>query len=145
MILLAKAALAVSSTVVLAGVYTFHEGVMNISVDESRPGGTHMHLWLPAAVVPMAMHFVPREHLRHASHEAREAMPILRAALKELKKYPDADFVEVQADDQHVQVRTVNGKLVIDVTGDGEDVHVRCPLAMIEDVATQLETSEPGS
>jgi len=145
MILLAKAALAVGSAVVLAGAYTFHEGVMKIDVDESRAGGSHVHLWVPAAVVPMAMHFVPREHLRHASREAREAMPILRAFVNGLKKYPDAELVEVQDENQHVLIRTHDGKLQIDVTGDEENVHVLCPLAMIEDITAQLENSEPGS
>ena len=145
MVLLAKAALAVGAAVVLAGAYTFHEGVMKIDVDESRSGGSHVHVWLPAAIVPMALHFVPRDHLRHASHQAREAMPIVRAFVKGLKKYPDAELVEVQDENQHVQVRTVNGKLVIDVTGGGEDVHIRCPVAMIEDVTTQIEKSAPGS
>ena len=145
MILLAKAALVAGSAAVLAGAYTFHEGVMKIDVDESRAGGSHVHIWMPAAVVPMAMHFVPRDHLRHASHQAREAMPIVREFVKGLKKYPDAELVEVQDKNQHVLIRTHAGKLQIDVTGDGEDVHVLCPLAMIEDVTSQLENSGPGS
>jgi len=41
------------------------------------------------------MHLVPDKHWRHASDHAREAMPILHAVVKELKKYPNSEFVEI--------------------------------------------------
>jgi len=145
MMLLAKAALGLGGTLVLAGAYTFHEGVIRVDVDEYRSGGSHVHLWVPAAAVPMAMHFVPGEHLRHASEQAREALPVLHAIVKELKKYPDADFVEVVDHAQHVHVRTLGGKLQIDVDAPDEKVHVLCPLSAIEDVAGQLEEHAPGA
>src|ERR1700739_1397038 len=95
MMLLAKAALGFGGTIVLAGAYTMREGVIRVDVDEFRSGGTHVHMWVPAAAVPMAMHFVPDKHWPHASEQARAAMPILHAVVKELKKYPNAEFVEV--------------------------------------------------
>src|SRR5438105_15231244 len=106
MILLAKAALTVGGTLVLAGAYTMREGVIRIDVDEYRAGGSHVHMWFPAAAVPMVLHFVPTEHLLHGSEQARQAMPILRAIVKELKKYPDTEFVEVAEHDEHVRKRT---------------------------------------
>ena len=145
MMLLAKAALGLGGTLALAGAYTFHEGILRIDVDESRSGGSHVHLWLPAAVVPMAMHLVPAEHMRLECKEAREALPILHAVVKELKKFPATDFVEINDSDQHVHVRTHHGKLQIDVQDPGETVHVLCPLATIEDVTEQLEASLPGA
>ncbi len=145
MMLLAKAALGLGGTLVLAGAYTFHEGVIRVDVDEYRSGGSHVHLWVPAAAVPMAMHFVPGEHLRHASEQAREALPVLHAIVKELKKYPDADFVEVVDHEQHVHVRTLGGKLQIDVDAPDERVHVLCPLSAIEDVTGHLEEHAPGA
>ncbi len=145
MMLLAKAALGFGGTLVLAGVYTFHEGVIRVDVDEYRSGGSHVHLWVPAAAVPMAMHFVPGQHIRHASEQAREVLPILHAIVKELKKYPDADFVEVVDHDQHVRIRTHEGKLQIDVDAPDEKVHVLCPLSTIEDVTSRLEEHAPGA
>ncbi len=145
MMLLAKAALGLGGTFVLAGAYTFHEGVIRIDVDEFRSGGSHVHIWVPAAAVPMAMHFVPGEHMRHSSEQAREALPVLHAIVKELKKYPDADFVEVVDHDQHVRVRTHGGKLQIDVDAPDEKVHVLCPLSTIEDVTSQLEERGPAA
>jgi hypothetical protein len=145
MILLAKAALGLGGTLFLAGAYTMREGVIRIDVDEFRSGGSHVHMWVPAAAVPMAMHFVPSKHIRHASEQAREALPILHAFVKELKKYPDADFVEIDDNNQHVRMRTHGGKLQIDVDAPDEKVHVLCPLSTIEDVASQLEEHAPGA
>ncbi len=145
MMLLAKAALGLGGTIFLAGAYTMREGVIRIDVDEFRSGGSHVHMWVPAAAVPMAMHLVPDKHWRHASEQAREAMPILHAIVKELKKYPDADFVEVIDHDQHVRIRTHDGKLLIDVDAQDEKVHVLCPLSTIEDVTIQLEEHGPAA
>ena len=145
MILLAKAALGLGGTLVLAGAYTFREGVIRIDVDEYRSGGSHVHMWLPAAAVPMAMHFVPGKQIHHASERASEALPVLHAIVKELKKYPDADFVEVVDHDQYVRMRTHGGKLQIDVDAPYEKVHVLCPLSAIEDVTSQLEEYAPGA
>lgn len=145
MMLLAKAALGLSSAMALAGAYTFREGVIRISVDEYRSGGTHIHLWVPAAAVPMAMHLVPRNHMREASREVREALPMVQAIAKELKKYPDADLIEIVDGEQHVQMRTNHGRLQIDVEAPDETVHLLVPLSTIEDLADQLETYAPGA
>jgi hypothetical protein len=145
MMLLAKAALGLGGTLVLAGAYTMREGVIRIDVDEYHSGGSHVHMWVPAAAVSMAMHFVPSKELRRASEQAREAMPILHAVVKELKKYPDAEFVQIDDADQHVRMRTLGGKLQIDVDAPDQKVHVLCPLSAIEDVTSQLEEHAPGA
>jgi hypothetical protein len=145
MMLLAKAALGLGGTLVLATAYTFREGVIRVDVDEFRSGGSHVHLWVPAAAVPMVMHLVPDKHWRHATEESREALPILRAVVKELKKYPDAVFVEVVDSNEHVRIRTHDGKLQIDVDSPDEKVHVLCPLSTIEDVTVLLEEHGPAA
>lgn len=145
MMLLAKAALTVGGTLVLAGAYTMREGVIRIDVDEYHPGGSHVHLWVPAAAVPMALHFVPPKHLRHGCEQARQALPILHAIVKELKKYPDTEFVEIDDHDQHVRIRTQGARLQIDVDAPDEKVHVLCPLSTIEDVTIQFEEHGPAA
>jgi hypothetical protein len=142
--LLANLALGVVGTVVLAGAYTFHDGILR--VDEQNHDGRHVHVWVPAAIVPMAMHVVPRHNLERAAEQARPWLPLLRALTKELEKYPNAEFVDVRNDSesQHVRVRTHNGKLLIDVDAPDEQVHVACPLAMMRDVANELESNAPG-
>ena len=145
MMLVAKAALGMGGALVLAGAYTFHEGVIRVDVDEYCAGGSHIHMWVPAAVVPMTLHLVPKHHLREAAERAREFLPLTHALIKELKKFPDADFVEVTDDDQHVQIRTHQGKLQIDVNEPGQTVHLLCPLATLDDLTDQLEASAPGA
>ena len=145
MILLAKAALGMGGALVLAGAYTFHEGVIRVDVDEYRAGGSHIHMWVPAALVPMTMHFVPKHHLRDAAEQAREFLPLAHVLIKELKRFPDADFVEVRDDDHHVQIRTHQRKLQIDVVEPGQNVHVLVPLSTLDDVTSQLESSASGA
>jgi hypothetical protein len=139
MILLAKAALGVGATVALAGAYSFREGVVRVDVDEFRQGGSHVHVWAPAAAIPMALHFVPSKEFHHGDHHAAEAMPIVRAAARELRNYPNTTFVEVTDSKEHVLIRTHGGKLQVDVETPDEHVHVLCPLSTIDDVASQLE------
>jgi len=145
MVLLAKAALGLGGTLVLAGAYTMREGVIRVDVDEFRSGGSHVHMWVPAAAIPMAMHFVPDKHWRHASEHVREAMPILHAVVKELRKYPDAVFVEIDDNNEHVRVRTTGGRIQIDVDAPDEKVHILCPLSTIEDVTVQMEEHGSGA
>ena len=140
--LLAKLALGFGGTLVLAGAYTFHDGVMR--VDEDHVNGKHVHVWIPAAVVPLALHVVPKANMQHAAEQAAPWLPTLRALTKELKKYPEAEFVDVRGSEEHVRVRTHNGKLTIDVDEPGDKVHVACPLALMEDVSDELEANAPG-
>jgi hypothetical protein len=143
--LLAKMALGLGGTLILAGVYTFREGVIRVDVDEYHANGSHVHFFVPAAVVPMAMHLVPQEKLKDAGEEVRPWLPTVRAFMKELKRFPDADLVDVRDNESHVQIRTRHGKLQIDVDDPGEQVHLVCPLDTIEDVTSELATRAPGA
>ncbi len=145
MMLLAKAALGMGGALVLAGAYTFHEGVIRVDVDEYCGGGSHIHMWVPAAAVPMTLHLVPKHHLRDAADQAREFLPLTRALIKELKRFPDANFVEVTDSEQHVQIRTHQGKLQIDVVEPDQNVHVLVPLSTLDDVTSQLESNASGA
>jgi hypothetical protein len=139
---LAKLALGFCGTVAVAGLYLFHEGVMR--VDEDHANGRHIHVWFPAAVVPMAMYVVPSRYFEHPAADASPWLPTLHALTKELKKYPDVELVEVDNAREQVRIRTHHGKLLIDVTEPGETVHVACPLTMLEDVSRELESKIPG-
>lgn len=145
MVLLGKIALGFGAAVVMMGAYTFRQGLIRIDVDETRSHGSHVHIWAPAAVVPMVLHLVPKQHMAEAGDEAWRYMPVVHAAAKELQKYPEAEFVNVQDGSQHAVVRTHDGSLQIDVDDIGEHVHVRCPLATIDDVAEQLASFAPAS
>ncbi len=142
--IVAKLALGFASTIVFASVYTFREGTIRVDVDEHRDGGSHVHFWVPAAAVPMAMHFVPKQHLREASQHASEYMPLVEIVTSELRKYPDTTFVDVVDGKDHVRVATSGSKLQIDVVNDEENVHVAVPLSTVNDVAHQLAADAPG-
>src|SRR5215475_11096127 len=126
MVFVAKAALAFAGTVAAAGAYTLHDGIAQVHVDDNH--GTHVHIWAPAALVPIAMHIVPKREMHKFPHEAQQAIPILRVLAKELENYPDTQFVEVRDSDTHVVVRTVGKKVVVDVVDPENKVHVVCPL-----------------
>ena len=145
MMVLAKAALGVGGALVLAGAYTFHEGVIRIDVDEYSRGGSHVHVWVPAAAVPMMMHLVRKQHLQCAARQARDFLPLTHAVINELKRFPDATFVEVKDSTDHVLIHTYKGKLDIDVDDPGEKVHLLVPLSTLDDVTEQLESHAPGA
>jgi len=136
MILAAKVVLVFTGTVAAAGAYTLHDGIAQVQVDDNH--GTHVHIWAPAAIVPMAMHVVPTRELHKFPHEAQQAIPMLRVLTRELAKYPDTEFVEVRDSETHVSVRTVGSKVVVDVVDPENKVHVVCPLAMIQEVVESL-------
>ena len=71
MLILAKAALGLGATMVMAGAYVFHEGVIRVDVDEHREGGSHVHFWVPATVVSVGMHFAPKDQVNRVTEEAR--------------------------------------------------------------------------
>ena len=137
--ILAKLALGAVGTLAFATVYTFREGTIKIDVDEHRPGGSHVHFWVPAAAVPAALHFVPDDKLQGAVDRAHDALPLVKIVAEELEKYPNADFVQVDGEDQHVKVSVHNGKVQIDVQDHGDDVHVAVPISTIQDIVENIE------
>lgn len=145
MMILAKLAVGTATTLMFATVYTFREGTIRVDVDEHRDGGSHVHVWAPAAVVPMALHFVPDDKLREAAQHANEFAPLIKIAVKELRRYPNTTFVEVDDGDEHVKVATVGSKIQVDVEGPEENVHVAVPLSTIDDVISQIARRQPAS
>jgi hypothetical protein len=143
--LLAKIALGLVSTVAFAAIYTFREGVIRVDVDEYQAGGSHVHLWIPAAAVPIALRCTPRNHLENAAENIKPWIPTIRQLAKELEKYPEANLVEVVDGTAHVQVRTHAGKLQIDVHEPGESVHVAFPISTLEEISSQLTENIPGA
>ena len=145
MLMLAKAALGLGATMALAGAYVFHEGVIHVDVDEHRADGSHVHFWVPAMVVSVGMHFVPKDQLNRATEQVRPFLPALREVAKELERYPNVELVDVTDARDHVRVAMVDGKLRIDaVSGDGDVVHLSVPARVLQDVADELEENAPG-
>ncbi len=145
MLMLAKIGLGISGALAVATGYTFHEGMVRISVDEHRANGDHVHLIVPAALIPAAMKLAPRRSMQDAARQAGPWMPVVQQVASELRKFPDTQFVEVQDADEHVVIHTQDGKLLIDVESREETVHVSCPLSTIEHISEQIADATPPS
>lgn len=140
--ILAKLALGAVGTLAVATVYTFREGTIRVDVDEHRPGGSHVHFWVPAAAVPAALHFVPDDKLQEAADHAREALPIVQAVAEELKKYPNVEFVTVDSENEHVSVSVKDSKIYVDVKDNNDEVHVAVPVSTIQDIVDNISTRQ---
>ena len=142
MLVLAKVALGLGATLAMTTAYVFHEGVIRVDVDEHRPGGSHVHFWVPATTVSAGMrlaNLMPQRPLERAAEQMKPHLPMLRVMAKELGKYPNAEFVDVTGDEQHVHIATVNGKLRIDVVDDDQNVHLQVPVETLMDIADRFE------
>jgi hypothetical protein len=84
------------------------------------------------------MKLAPRNAMENAARQAGPWLPTVQSIAKELRRLPDAEFVEVRDADQHVIIRTQGGKLLIDVESPDETVHVACPLATIEHISEEI-------
>jgi hypothetical protein len=144
MLILAKTALCVGATLALAGAYVFHEGVIHVDVDQNRSGGSHVHFWVPATTVTVGLHLAPHRNLQQVAAQVRPFLPLLREISKELKKYPNAELVDVRDSSDHVRITMREGKLSIDAVNDTENIHVTVPVQTISDVADRLEDVAPG-
>jgi hypothetical protein len=144
MLFLAKAALGLGATLTLSTAYVFHEGVIRVDVDEHRSGGSHVHFWVPATTVSVGLRLMPRHHLQQAAAQARPYLPVLRELSKELKKYPNAEFLDVRDSSDHVRITVKGGKLYLDVVSDSDNVHIAFPVETIADVGARLEDAAPA-
>jgi hypothetical protein len=144
MLFLAKATLGVGATLALTAGYVFHEGVIRVDVDENRAEGAHVHFWVPATAVSGGLRVVPRHYIQQAAEQSRPYLPVLREVAKELEKYPNAELVDVQGNDQHVRVSVRSGKVYIDAVDKENKIHVSVPTETISDVADRLEDATPG-
>jgi hypothetical protein len=144
MLLLAKAALGLGALVAVAGTYVFHEGVIRVDVDENRGDCQHVHFWVPATVVPVALHVVPRQKLERTAEQVRPFLPVLREVSKELRNYPNAELVDVKDREEHVRISVHDEHLYINVVSDSDNIHVSFPVEPISDVVDRLESVAPG-
>jgi hypothetical protein len=129
----------------LATLVVMKDGIIEVNVQEHRPNGDHIHLYVPATVATWGVHLAPEERLKEHLRQSKEHLAIARAALKELEKLPDAVLVEVESPKEHVRVATHSGSFVVDVNDPGETVHVSLPIRAARKVVEDLESEAPTS
>ena len=139
----ASALLGLLGVSVLAGAGVVYQyGAVTVYVEEKKPGGERVRLWVPGVLAPVALKLVPDEELR-LPPEARRWMPALRAASEELERVEDFTLVDVQDGREHVRIEKRDGALVIDVVSEDETVHLSVPLRVVLSVARELESASP--
>jgi hypothetical protein len=131
------------ATALTGGVMAYNAGAIRVSVDESKPGGDHVHIIVPAIIVSPAMGLIPEKELQKHAKEIRPWLPAIRAACKELERAPDAVLVEVIDQKEHVTITKRGGAIYIDVVDENENVHVALPLHTIHSVAERLAVEGP--
>lgn len=141
--MIAKVLLGVAGSAVLAGSYVVQQGAVRVSVDENFQGGNHIHLLVPAAVIPLAVAFIPQREMNRAAHNAGPFMPAVRAACESLSRQADFELVNVQNGEQHVRVAKQGDLMVVDVEDESETVHVSVPLKAIDKIARDLQRTQP--
>jgi len=145
MIVLGKVALGVAG-VAAAGVGLIcSEGMIEVNVVERQPEAHHVYVLAPAAVVPMAVHFIPSHEFGHASAELQPWMPTIRAALDQLREVDDVTLVDVTEPGQHVVVAKKGGSVVVDVNDRDETVHVSAPIRAISSTIEQVAAASHDS
>ena len=137
MILLAKLGIGVLGTALVGGAALSSEGFIHVRVHETQPG-PNITLIVPAALVPVALRFAPRQHLAEASRDLQQYLPVIDAAIPALEECPDGILVEVLDPGEHVVVAKSGGSVVIDVNDPGETVHVSVPLRAAQSSIHQI-------
>jgi hypothetical protein len=128
MVFLAKVGIGFMGAVLVGGAAISSEGLIRIRVQEKSADGRTISLLVPGAIAPLALRFVPRQHLAKASADLRPELPVLDAAIPALEECPDGVLVEVVDPEEHVIIAKAGGSIVVEVNDPNETVHVVVPL-----------------
>jgi len=123
---------------VVGGVLVYNEGAVRVDVREKTRDREHIHLVVPAVVLPVAVHMIPRDKLDDARRKIRPWLPTIKAASEELARCPDGPLVEVDSSREHVRIHKLGGSLYIAVDSDEETVRVSFPLEAAANTVSQL-------
>jgi hypothetical protein len=95
-------------------------------------------------LVPVAMHFVPKDRIGEQAREIQPWMPTIRASLDALSESDDITFVEVKEPGQNVRLAKNGGSIVVDVNDNDETVHVSTPIRAISSAIEELAAAGPA-
>jgi hypothetical protein len=144
MILLGKVGLGIVGTALAGAGIICSEGMISVNVETRQPEKHHVFVVAPAMLVPIAMHFVPKDRLGEPAREIQPWMPTIRAALDALSESDDITFVGVKEPGQNVRVTKNGGSIVVDVNGENETVHVSTPIRAMESAVEELAAASPA-
>jgi hypothetical protein len=144
MILLGKVGLGIVGTALAGAGIICSEGMISVNVQTRQPEKHHVFVVAPAMLVPIAMHFVPKDRLGEQSREIQPWMPTIRAGLDALGESDDITFVEVNEPGQNVRVAKKGGSIVVDVNDKDETVHVSTPIRAMASAIEELAAASPA-
>ena len=123
---------------VVGGVLVYNEGAVRVDVREKTRDREHIHLLVPAVVLPVAVRLVPRDKLKDARHQIRPWLPAIKAASEELAHCPDGPLVEVDSKREHVRIHKLGSSLFVAVDSEEETVLLSFPLEAAAETVSQL-------
>lgn len=145
MILLGKVVLGIAGTAVAGAGLLCSEGLVHVNVLQKGAERHHIHVIAPALLLPIGMHFAPKDHLAEAAEEIRPMMPLIRETLKQLEQCEDLPFVEVNQPGKHVRIAKSGGSIVVDVESEEESVHISTPIRALSSAVEELAAASPES
>jgi len=144
MILLGKVGMAIAGTALAGAGIICSEGMISVNVETRSPERHHVFVVAPAMLVPIAMHFIPKEHLADHTQEILPWLPTIRASLDALSEADDITFVEVKEPGQKVRVAKSGVSIVVDVNDNDETVHVSTPIRAMSSAIEELAAASPA-
>ena len=144
MILLGKIVLGFAGTAVAGAGLLCSEGMIQVNVVQKWSEGHHASVIAPALLLPIGLHFVPKDCIREASAEIQPWLPTIRTALTQLRESDDFTFVEVKEPGQHVRVAKSGGSILVDVNCEEETVHVSAPIRAMSSAVEELAAAAPA-
>lgn len=145
MLIFGKFALGIAGAALVGTGVLCSEGLIRVEVVQKAPESHHIYVLAPALLVPVGMHFAPRENLAEASREIRPWLPTIRAALDTLRDSDDITLVEVRQTGEEVHVAKRGGSIVVDVHDAENEVHVSTPIRAISSSLEELAAAEPSA
>ena len=144
MILLGKIVLGFAGTAVAGAGLLCSQGMIEVNVVQKRPEGHHISVIAPALLLPIGLHFTPKDRISEASAEIQPWLPIIRTALAQLRESDDFTLVEVKEPGQHVRVAKSGGSILVDVNCEEETVHLSAPIPAISSAVGELAVAAPA-
>jgi hypothetical protein len=145
MLVLGKIALSLAGTAIAGVGLLCSEGMIQVNVVQKRAEGHHIRVMAPALLLPIGMHFAPKDGISEASEEIQPWLPTIRAALSQLRECDDFVFVEVKEPGQQVRVAKSGGSMVVDVNDEEQSVHVSAPIRAMSSAVEELAAAAPVS
>ena len=129
-----------AATVAAGAAAIYSGGTITVDVEERNGGGVSVHV--PAALANLALALVPNHLVERAiedvSDEIEPYLPALQNAWDEFERAPDFVMVEVRGRNEHVRVEKKDGKLLVTVNDNGDDLRVEVPLRTLRRIVRKF-------